>query len=72
MTALINITQFINNQWIPIGTVACNSFEAVQKLDSLEKKLSQNSDKYIAVRQDKNGLLIINLDHGPVKMRVTY
>lgn len=65
---LIAIYQFINGKWIDIGCISEYGPTTYNAFDKIKEAVQLGSTK-IVLDTDEDGIIIINLDHGPVKFR---
>jgi len=69
---LVSILQYIDGAWVHLGDIRGRSYNReCQKFDELQKQLNSNTiTKIIPIRQDIGSILLINLDHGPVRLTI--
>lgn len=66
----IYVDQYING-WVYLGYIQCESLkQGIDVINTLEKELTSPTVGTIALRQDIRGLLVVNLNQGPVRLRI--
>jgi hypothetical protein len=68
----IAVRQFMNGEWHLLGQSRFSTGGlAIDWIDKMQRKINESNDNIIPIRQDVNGLMIINLDHGPIRFNIT-
>ena len=68
---VLSVTQLINGQWERIGNIQFySSVNAEKYLELLKGSIEESKNRLLPLTQNGNQLMIINLDHGPVKFRI--
>jgi hypothetical protein len=68
---IVTILQYIDGTWIHLGDIRGRSYNVeCKKMDDLQDALNFSTDNIITIRQDTSSMLIINLNHGPVRLSV--
>jgi hypothetical protein len=67
----IHVRQYINEKWVDLGIIRKETITgAMRYIDVCQKKLVSDYPGIITLRQNVNELLVVNLNHGPVRLSV--
>jgi len=67
----VSILQYIDGTWIHLGDIYGRSYnKECKKMDDLQDALNFSTDNIITIRQDISSMIIINLNHGPVRLSI--
>jgi hypothetical protein len=73
MNVSISVRQYINGEWVSIGFIRGYSMTKARNIiDEFEEKLVLNSSEVgtVTFRQNVNSLMVVNLNHGPVSLKI--
>ena len=67
----IFVTQYINDAWVNLAAIHMTSMlHAINYIDNLQRTLASDSPGTITLRGDVDSLLVVNLNHGPVRLSI--